>query len=134
MDDIRSWIYSLPARFQSTARILTSVDFLKHLLLLKDGSGNYLIEDYDGQILDKRVSLSDGMPDILSGGSLIAGAYAAIVGDFRWYWIVDAADDLLVQRLEELYALENEVGFQIWQETDGMAVIPSAFYALKIKA
>jgi len=63
----------------------------------------------------------------------VAGEYAAVVGDFRWYWIVDSAD-VEVQRLNELYAEDAEIGFQIRQETDGMAVLASAFYALKIKA
>ncbi len=133
-DDVRKWLYSLPARFQQRARVLTSVDFLRHILTLKDASGNYVFPDYRGQLLNVPVSLTDGMPDIVDGSdNLVAGEYAAVVGDFRFYWIVDSAD-VEVQRLNELYAEDAEIGFQIRQETDGMAVLASAFYALKIKA
>jgi HK97 family phage major capsid protein len=84
-------------------------------------------------LLNIPVALTDGMPTIVDGSdNLVAGEYAAVVGDFRFYWIVDN-EDVPVLRLAELYAEENEVGFQIWQETDGMAVLASAFYALKIK-
>ena len=133
-DDIRGWIFSLPARFQERATILTSVDFLRYVLRLKDGEGNYLFPDYRGQILGKRVAFSDGMPDIVdSGDNLVAGEYAAVIGDFRWYWIVDDAD-ITVQVLQELYAAENEVGINVYQSTDGMGVLANAFYALKIKS
>jgi len=133
-DDIRKWIFSLPARFLGRAKILTSVDFMRHVLTLKDSAGNYLFPDYRGRLLNVPVVLTDGLPDIVDASdNLIAGEYAAVIGDFRWYWIVDnGAVEIL--RLEELYAEENEVGFQVRQETDGMAVLPAAFYALKIKA
>ena len=132
-DDVRKWLYSLPARFQTRARVLTSVDFLRHILTLKDAGGNYVFPDYRGQLLNVPVSLTDGMPDIVDGSdNLVAGEYAAVVGDFRFYWIADGGVE--VQRLNELYAEDAEIGFQIRQETDGVAVLASAFYALKIKA
>ncbi len=133
-EDIRKWVFSLPARFQERARILTSVDFLRHMLTTKDANGQFLFPDYNGKLLGKTVALTDGMPTIVDGSdNLVSNEYAAVVGDFRFYWIVDDAD-VFVQRLDELYAEENEVGFQVLQETDGMAVLASAFYALKIKA
>lgn len=132
-DEIRNWIFSLPAIFLRRARILTSADFLGYVLKLKDGAGAYIFEDYNGTLLNVPVSLSDGMPTILSGGSLVAGAYAAVIGDFSYYWIGDA-QEVYIQRLAELYAEANEVGFQLWQESDGLAVVANAFYALQIKA
>jgi HK97 family phage major capsid protein len=132
-DDIRKWIFSLPALYQERARILTSTDFMRHLMTLKDGDGQYLFNLERGQILGKPVVLSDGMPSgiVDSSDNLVGGQYAAIVGDFRYFWIADAAG-AVVQRLAELYAEANETGFIIWQETDGMCVLPAAFYALQI--
>lgn len=133
-EDIRKWLFKLPARFQARARILTSVDFLRHILTTKDANGNFLFPDYRGSILNVPVSFTDGLPDIVDDDdNLVAGEYAAVVGDFRFYWIQDAYG-IEVQRLKELYAEVNEVGFIIRQETDGMAVVANAFYALQIKS
>jgi len=133
-DDIRKWLFSLPARYHVRARIVTTEDFLRHVLTLKDGSGDYLFPDYRGQLLGFPVVLSDGMPAIVdSSDVLVAGDVAAIVGDFSWYWIQDNAQ-IEIQRLAELYAEDGEIGFQARQETDGMPVIPTAFYLLKIKS
>lgn len=133
-EDIRKWLFKLPARFQARARILTSVDFLRHILTTKDANGNFLFPDYRGSILNVPVALTDGLPDIVDDDdNLVAGAYAAVVGDFRFYWIQDGYG-VEVQRLKELYAEANEDGFVIRQMTDGMAVLANAFYAFRIKS
>jgi HK97 family phage major capsid protein len=50
--------------------------------------------------------------------------------DFSYYWIVDALD-MEVQRLVELYAETNQVGFIGRLETDAMPVLEEAFVRLK---
>lgn len=132
--DVISWIYSLPARFLPRARVLTSKDFLKVILKTADASGAPAFMPYNGRLANVLVSLTDAMPTVVdASGNLVGGEIAAVVGDFRWYWIGDS-DEIAVQRLVELYAAENEDGYQVWQETDGLAVIPTAFYALRIKS
>jgi HK97 family phage major capsid protein len=135
-DDIRKWLFSLPNRYQANAKILTTVDFLRHALSLKSGDGEYLFPDYDGKLLNFPVFFSDGMPACVDTNDvLVAGSVVAIVGDFyQGYWIIDDASSLAVWRLSELYAASNEIGFQIWQETDGAVTAPDAFYVLKLKA
>ena len=54
------------------------------------------------------------------------GKYVGILGDFSFYWIVDALN-LEVQRLDELYAATNQIGFIGRMETDGMPVLEEAF-------
>lgn len=53
-------------------------------------------------------------------------APVAILGDFSYYWIVDALG-VRIQRLDELFALTNQVGFVIRVETDAMPVMEEAF-------
>ena len=55
-----------------------------------------------------------------------AGLYAAVVGDFSYYWIVDALD-MAIQRLVELYALTNQVGFIGRRELDAAPVLAWSF-------
>jgi len=51
-------------------------------------------------------------------------------GDFSFYWIADALD-MQIQRLDELYAESNQVGFIGRLETDGMPVLEDAFRRLQ---
>ena len=56
----------------------------------------------------------------------------ATIGDFKaGYWIQDSLN-FTVQRLEELYAETNQVGFIGRKETDGMVVNADAFRNLKV--
>ena len=59
------------------------------------------------------------------------GLYVGILGDFKFYWIVDALD-MTVQRLIELYAETNQVGFIGRAECDGMPVLEEAFVRVKL--
>lgn len=134
-DDLRGFIYSLPNRFYRRPSIVTTSTFLKHVLHLIDGQGNFLFPDYQGRLLNVPVYFSDGMPAIESGGALISGACAMVIGNFYdGYWIADGAGSTEVRRFDQLYATENEVGFQLDQESAGGVVSPNAFYKLVIKA
>jgi HK97 family phage major capsid protein len=55
-------------------------------------------------------------------------ARCAILGDFSNYWIVDALS-VRVQRLDELFALTNQVGFVVRLEADAAPVLGDAFVA-----
>lgn len=97
---------------------------------LKASSGDYLWQpglsrgDPVGMILlDIPCVLDEYAPSVTAHG---AGVYAGIVGDWSYFWIVDALL-LEIQRLEELYAATNQVGFIIRGETDGMPVLEDAF-------
>jgi HK97 family phage major capsid protein len=93
---------------------------------LKDGAGQYIWQ----------LGLASGKPDTILGvpyfeseyapSAFTAGKYIEIVGDFSNYWIVDALS-MAIQRLVELYAATNQVGFIGRQELDGMPVLEEAF-------
>ncbi len=59
------------------------------------------------------------------------GLYVGLLGDLSYYWIADALS-MTVQRLEELYAATNQVGFIGRLETDGMPVLEEAFVRVKL--
>jgi HK97 family phage major capsid protein len=83
-----------------------------------------------------QANLKDGQPDTILGLPFYASEYApntftsalytVVLGDWRFYWIADALD-LTVQRLVELYARSNQIGFIGRKETDGMPVLAEAF-------
>lgn len=142
-DDIIGWCYTLDARFARNAKILCNQSFLRKVRLLRDlsggaGTGQYLWQPglQQGQpalILDFPYELSTSYPTGLTADAYTANALVATIGDFSFYWIVDSLM-LEVQRLEELYAETNQVGFIGRKETDGMPVRSDAFLHLKIKA
>lgn len=101
-------------------------DAIKQIRKLKDGDGQYIW----------RRGLDAGVPDSLLGSPIYVSAYTPntfttgkYVGAYfvpRFYWIVDALD-FEVQRLDELYAANNQVGFVTRAEVDGAPVLEEAF-------
>jgi HK97 family phage major capsid protein len=59
-----------------------------------------------------------------------SGIYICVLGDFSYYWIVDALN-IALRRLDELYAETNQVGFIIRQESDAQPVLEDAFVRCK---
>ena len=62
---------------------------------------------------------------------LLTGKYVGLFGDFSNYWIVDALS-MQIQRLSELYAETNQVGFIGRLETDGAPVLEEAFVRVRL--
>lgn len=101
-------------------------DAVKQLSKLKDGDGQYLwrpsvLADEPDMLLGRPINISEYAPNTFT-----TGLYVGIIGDFSYYWIVDALD-LQIQRLIELYAEANQDGFIGRMETDGAPVLPEAF-------
>ncbi|MCI0349387.1 MAG: phage major capsid protein, partial [Acidobacteriales bacterium] len=98
---------------------------------LKDGMGQFLWQPglASGQpdrILDVPVIMSEYAPNTFT-----TGLYVGIIGDFSYYWIADDLS-LTVQRLNELYAETNQIGFIGRLEVDGMPVLAEAFARVKL--
>lgn len=81
-------------------------------------------------LLDFPYVVDEYAPSVTTVG---AGVYAAILGDFSNYWIADALS-IRLQRLDELFALTNQVAFIIRSECDAMPVNENAFVRLKATA
>jgi len=125
--------YKLRQEYWPQARWGMHADTALQIALLKDGEGRYLW----------RESMRVGEPDRLLGfpvhlsayapNTFSASQYVAILGDFRFYKIVDALD-MQVQRLVELYALTNQTGFVGRMETDGQPILEEAFVRVQLAA
>ena len=124
--------YSLKGQYWRRAGWIFHRDALKQIAKLKDGDGQYIWQQ----------GLQAGQPDRLlnfpilgmseyAPNTFTTGRYVGILGDFSQYWIVDALD-MQVQRLVELYAEKNQVGFIGRLETDGMPVLEEAFARVKL--
>jgi HK97 family phage major capsid protein len=122
-------LYSLKAQYQSVASWIFHRNVVRLIRKLKDGEGRYIWQPgiQSGQpatILDRPFYMSEYAPNVLT-----TGQYVGIVGDFSKYEIVDALD-MEIQRLDELYAEQNQVGFIARAETDGAPVLEEAFARL----
>lgn len=58
-----------------------------------------------------------------------AGAPMMMFGDLKYYWIVDRID-LMIQRLNELYAANDQVGFRLRKRYDAAPVLADPFLFL----
>lgn len=126
VDGLKEAKYSLKAQYMANSTWIFHRDGMKQIAKLKDGEGQYLWQD----------AVREGEPDRLLGRPVImsefapntftTGLYVGMIGDFSHYWIVDALD-MQMQRLEELYAESNQVGFIARRELDGAPTLAEAF-------
>lgn len=125
--------YSLKAQYMTKAQWLFHRDGISQLAKLKNGDGGYIFD----------LSDKPGVPDMLLGRPLMmsefvpntftASQYVGMFGDFSFYWIADSLA-LQVRRLNELFALTNQIGIIGRMETDGMPVLAEAFSRIKLAA
>ena len=130
-DGLIEAFYSLKAQYRKRATWILHRDAVKMIRKLKDGEGNYIWQ----------LSIAANKPDTILGApygeselapnTFTTGQYVGIVGDFSHYWIADALN-MQIQRLIELYAANNQVGFIGRMELDGMPTIEEAFARLKL--
>lgn len=122
--------HELKPQYWGSARWLFHRYSIRNIRKLKDGDGSYIWQsgiqsDLPPNILEVPYVVSEYAPSTFSNGN-----YAGMIGDFSYYWIVDARD-FGVQVLNELYARTDQTGFIGRLETDGMPVLPEAFIRLK---
>ncbi len=140
-DDVINFVYALPAAYAASpkTRILSNRAFIRKVRQMKNGLGDYIWQPglqmgSANRILDVQYEVSDRFDDGLDASDAWEdNAVIAVIGDFSYYWIVDALQ-MSIQRLVELYAETNQTGFIGRMESDGQAVLAEAFYALKVKA
>ena len=119
--------------YWNNARWIFHQDALKQIRKLKVATGeNEYIWQPNLQLGEPDLIL--GRPSLLSEfmpNTFTTGLYVGILGDFSQYWIADSLR-FDVQRLVELFALENSVGYIGRIETDGMPVLPEAFVRVQL--
>lgn len=126
VDNLYNVKYTLKAAYWGSARWIFHRDAVLQIAKLKDGEGRYLLNVDTNQLLGFPMVVSENAPNTFT-----TGLYVGLLGDFRFYWIVDS---LLfeMQRLDELYAATNQVGFIVRKEVDGAPVLEEAFVRVKL--
>ncbi len=125
-DNLRNVKYALKSQYWPRARWVMHPNIMLQISKLKDGNQQYLltpgISSADGDRLVGFLAFTSEFAPSTSTST----DYVMILGDFSMYWIVDALS-ATIQRLNELYAATNQVGFISRTETDGMPVLEEAF-------
>lgn len=131
-DALISTKFSLKAQYMMSPslRWVMHRDTVRNVRKLKDGNGQYLWQAGLGgtpdTILEVPYVMSEYAPNTYT-----SGLYVAAIGDFKHYWIADGMN-MEMQRLDELYAATNQVGFVGRRKVDGMPVLAEAFARLKL--
>lgn len=131
-DELISLVYALKSPYRRNARFLMNDATISAIRKLKDSNGVYLWQP----------SLQAGEPDKLLGYDLYtspyvpamaADAYTVAFGDFKNYWIGDRAGRT-VQRLNELYATNGQIGYVATERVDGKVILTEGIQLLQMKA
>lgn len=132
-DGLKNAFYSLKQAHRASPACAWIVhrDGLLMISKFKDGEGRYLwqqsiVEGDPDRLMGKPVFDSEYAPNTFT-----TGLYVGIVGNFDWYWLVEALN-YEVQQLNELYAETNQVGLITRYEGDGAPVLEEAFARVKL--
>lgn len=131
-DGLKNAFYGLKQQYMRSPSLawLGSRDFARRVALLKDAENRYLLQpnfrDGEGEVLmGKRLVISEYAPNTFT-----TGLYVAVLGDFSQYYIADSLS-LTIQRLNELYAETNQIGYIGRAQVDGMPALSEAFVRLR---
>jgi HK97 family phage major capsid protein len=131
LDEVLDLIFSLKAPYRRNAVFLMNEATLKALRKLKDSTGQYLWqpsnqEGTPDKLLNHPIVTSPSVPSIGAGNKAIA------FGDFKQYWVADR-EERTFKRLNELYAISDQVGFVATQRVDAKVILPEAIKLLAMK-
>ncbi len=125
--------FSLKAAYwgRPSTRWIIHRDGFRQVRKLKDANNQYLwapglAGGEPNRILDIPYLVSEFAPNTFT-----TGLYVLLIGDISFYWIAEALD-MEIQRLAELYAEANQVGFIGRAELDGMPTLAEAFIRGKL--
>lgn len=131
-DELIDLYHSLKRPYRARATFLMSDSTAKVIRKLKDDDGQYIWQpsvtaDKPDMLLGRPVAISDYVPAIAANAKVIA------FGDFSYYWIADRQGRVF-QRLNELYAVNGQVGFRAYQRVDGKLTLAEAVKVLQMAA
>ena len=133
-DNIYKLYYSLKSPYRRKASFLCNETLLLQLMLLKDKNDNYIWKPglevgKPDTILGRPIYTSGYMPALTGTAGTDAGKKVLLFGDFSYYWIADRQSRTL-KRLNELYAVTDQVGFIGTQRVDGKLILPEAMQVM----
>ncbi len=130
-EEVLDLYYALAKSYRANAVFIVSDSFEKQLRLIKDGNGMPIWQP----------ALSAGAPNTLLGRPIYTSEFMptvakdtmpAIFGDFSYYQIADRGA-ISLQRLNELYAINGQIGLLIQKRVDAKLTLADAVKALKMK-
>ena len=131
-DELIDMQHSLKSGYRRKACWIMNDATISAIRKLKDGQGQYIWqpgikEGAPDMLFNQKVLMSNYMPLIASGNKVI------LYGDFSYYWLAEREGRTL-ERLNELYAVTDQVGFKMTERLDGRLILPEAVKCLKMKA
>ena len=129
-DDVMDLYHSLKSPYRNKAVFVTNDLTVKALRKLKDSNGQYLwqpslVAGTPDTVLGRPVYVSSFFPQIEAGAKVMA------FGDFSYYWIADRTGRTF-ERLNELFAQTDQVGFKATQRVDGKLILPEAVQVMQL--
>lgn len=131
VDGLKEAKFALKGQYWSKAAWMFHRDCVKLISKLKDAENRYLWEP-SNQVGEPDRLL--GFPVMMSefvSNTFTTTQYVGLVGDFSFYYIAEEMN-FAVQRLNELYAGNNQVGFIGRQSIDAMPALAEAFVRVKL--
>ena len=131
-DELIDFQHSLKSGYRRKAVWIMNDATISAIRKLKDGQGQYIWqpgikEGAPDMLFNQRVLMSNYMPLIGSGNKVI------LYGDYSYYWLAEREGRTL-ERLNELYAVTDQVGFKMTERLDGRLILPEAVKCLQMKA
>lgn len=130
-DELIDMQHSLKSGYRRKAVWIMNDATISAIRKLKDGQGQYIWqpgikEGAPDMLFNQRVLMSNYMPLIATGNKVI------LYGDFSYYWLAEREGRTL-ERLNELYAVTDQVGFKMTERLDGRLILPEAVKCLQMK-
>ena len=130
-DELIDMQHSLKSGYRRKAVWIMNDATISAIRKLKDGQGQYIWqpgikEGAPDMLFNQRVLMSNYMPLIATGKKVI------LYGDFSYYWLAEREGRTL-ERLNELYAVTDQVGFKMTERLDGRLILPEAVKCLQMK-
>ena len=137
-DSVYKLYYSLRSPYRRKAAFLCNETLTLALMLLKDGNNNYIWKPSldiakPDTLLGRPIYTSAYMPAITGTANTDKNKKVLLFGDFSYYWIADRTNRTL-KRLNELYAVNDQVGFVGTQRVDGKLILPEAVQVMQLGA
>lgn len=130
-DGLKNAKWTLKQQYWAQAQWVAHRDLGKQVDKIKDGEGRYIwnesvVAGQPDRLLSFPINYSEYAPNTFT-----TGLYVAVLGVHSNYWVAESLA-YEIQRLNELYAATNQVGFITRAELDGMPVLEEAFVRIKL--
>ena len=131
-DELIDLQHSIKSGYRRKACWIMNDATISAIRKLKDGQGQYIWqpgikEGAPDMLFNQRVLMSNYMPLVAAGNKVI------LYGDYSYYWLAEREGRTL-ERLNELYAMTDQVAFKMTERLDGRLILPEAVKCLQMKA